>query len=182
MEKWKFFTLPGLELPPPWSSSRYTDWAIPAPNILKKAYLIQIKLGPCLASTCYCCLNVRWGEYLDLRGNYAPRPVYWVFVRLCYLNLKFMRLPPGPLASLAQFSGDEYWNLWRMSSSCRKIHGYKNMLYCITVQLGVTDYTLSCRDPSDTCVSSPDTWSCCWCSWQATWGQGRKGLYYIVLA
>jgi hypothetical protein len=35
MEKWKFFTLPGLELPPslivqPVSSS-YTDWAIPAP-------------------------------------------------------------------------------------------------------------------------------------------------------
>jgi hypothetical protein len=30
MEKWQFFTLPGLELPLPWSSSRYTDWAIPA--------------------------------------------------------------------------------------------------------------------------------------------------------
>jgi hypothetical protein len=35
MEKWKFFTLPVLELPPPLVvqpvASRYTDWAIPAP-------------------------------------------------------------------------------------------------------------------------------------------------------
>jgi hypothetical protein len=34
MEKWKFFVLPGLELPPPVVqpiASRYTDWAIPAP-------------------------------------------------------------------------------------------------------------------------------------------------------
>jgi hypothetical protein len=35
MEKWKFFTLPGLELPLPLVvqpvASRYTDWAIPAP-------------------------------------------------------------------------------------------------------------------------------------------------------
>jgi hypothetical protein len=34
MEKWKFFTLPGLELPPPLVvqpvASRYTDWVIPA--------------------------------------------------------------------------------------------------------------------------------------------------------
>jgi hypothetical protein len=34
MEKWTFFTLPGLELPPPLVvqpvASRYTDWAIPA--------------------------------------------------------------------------------------------------------------------------------------------------------
>jgi hypothetical protein len=33
MEKWKFFTLPGLELPLPLIvqpvASRYTDWAIP---------------------------------------------------------------------------------------------------------------------------------------------------------
>jgi hypothetical protein len=32
MEKWKYFTLPGLELPPPLVvqpvASRYTDWAI----------------------------------------------------------------------------------------------------------------------------------------------------------
>jgi hypothetical protein len=37
MEKWKFFTLPGLELPLPLVvqpvASRYTDWAIPAPPI-----------------------------------------------------------------------------------------------------------------------------------------------------
>jgi hypothetical protein len=36
MEKWKFFTLPGLELPLPLVVqpvvSRYTDWAIPAPT------------------------------------------------------------------------------------------------------------------------------------------------------
>jgi hypothetical protein len=36
MEKWKFFTLPGLELPPlPVVQpvvSRYTDWTIPAPR------------------------------------------------------------------------------------------------------------------------------------------------------
>jgi hypothetical protein len=36
MEKWKFFTLPGLELPLPLVvqpvASRYTDWAIPAPT------------------------------------------------------------------------------------------------------------------------------------------------------
>jgi hypothetical protein len=36
MEKWKFFTLPGLELPPLLVvqpvASRYTDWAIPAPD------------------------------------------------------------------------------------------------------------------------------------------------------
>jgi hypothetical protein len=35
MEQWKFFTLPGLELPPPMDvqpvASLYTDWAIPAP-------------------------------------------------------------------------------------------------------------------------------------------------------
>jgi hypothetical protein len=35
MEKWKFFTLSGLELPLPLEvqpvASRYTDWAIPAP-------------------------------------------------------------------------------------------------------------------------------------------------------
>jgi hypothetical protein len=35
MEKWKFFTLSGLELPLPLVvqpvASRYTDWAIPAP-------------------------------------------------------------------------------------------------------------------------------------------------------
>jgi hypothetical protein len=35
MEKWKFLTLPGLELPLPLVvqlvASRYTDWAIPAP-------------------------------------------------------------------------------------------------------------------------------------------------------
>jgi hypothetical protein len=35
MEKWKNFTLPGLELPPLLVAqpvaSRYTDWAIPAP-------------------------------------------------------------------------------------------------------------------------------------------------------
>jgi hypothetical protein len=36
MQKWQFFTLPGLELPPflvvqP-VASRYTDWAIPAPH------------------------------------------------------------------------------------------------------------------------------------------------------
>jgi hypothetical protein len=34
MEKWKYFTLPGLEVPPPLVvqpvASRYTDWAIPA--------------------------------------------------------------------------------------------------------------------------------------------------------
>jgi hypothetical protein len=38
MEKWKFFTLPGFELPPPLVvqpvASRYTDWAIPAPLII----------------------------------------------------------------------------------------------------------------------------------------------------
>jgi hypothetical protein len=37
MEKWKFFTLPGLELPLPLVvqpvASRYTDWAIPAPVV-----------------------------------------------------------------------------------------------------------------------------------------------------
>jgi hypothetical protein len=37
MEKWKFFTLPWLELPPPPVvqpiTSRYTDWANPAHNI-----------------------------------------------------------------------------------------------------------------------------------------------------
>jgi hypothetical protein len=36
MEKWKFLTLPGLELPLPLVvqpvASRYTDWAIPAPS------------------------------------------------------------------------------------------------------------------------------------------------------
>jgi hypothetical protein len=35
-EKWKFFTLPGLEIPPPLVvqpvGSRYTDWAIPVPH------------------------------------------------------------------------------------------------------------------------------------------------------
>jgi hypothetical protein len=35
-EKWKFFTLPELELQPPLVvqpvGSRYTDWAIPAPT------------------------------------------------------------------------------------------------------------------------------------------------------
>jgi hypothetical protein len=37
MEKWKFFTLSGLELPLPLVvqpvASRYTDWAIPAPTV-----------------------------------------------------------------------------------------------------------------------------------------------------
>jgi hypothetical protein len=36
MEKWKFFTLPGLELPPLLDvqpiAIRYTDWVIPADN------------------------------------------------------------------------------------------------------------------------------------------------------
>jgi hypothetical protein len=39
MEKWKFFTLKGLELPPPLVvqpvASRYTDWDIPARKIYK---------------------------------------------------------------------------------------------------------------------------------------------------
>jgi hypothetical protein len=39
MEKWKFLTLPGLELPPPMVgqpvASRYTDWAIPAPFLVE---------------------------------------------------------------------------------------------------------------------------------------------------
>jgi hypothetical protein len=44
MEKWKLFTLPGLELPLPLVvqpvASRYTDWAIPAPTIILKVYKI----------------------------------------------------------------------------------------------------------------------------------------------
>jgi hypothetical protein len=40
MEKWKFLTQPGLELRPPLVvqpvASRYTDRAIPAPNIVLK--------------------------------------------------------------------------------------------------------------------------------------------------
>jgi hypothetical protein len=42
MEKWKFFTLSGLELPLPLVvqpvASRYTDWAIPAPSLLYLTY------------------------------------------------------------------------------------------------------------------------------------------------
>jgi hypothetical protein len=38
MEKWKFFILPGLELPLPLVvqpvANRYTDWAIPAPLLI----------------------------------------------------------------------------------------------------------------------------------------------------
>jgi hypothetical protein len=43
MEKWKFLTLSGLELPPPppvvqFVASRYTDWAIPAPCEISYEY------------------------------------------------------------------------------------------------------------------------------------------------
>jgi hypothetical protein len=49
-EKWKFFTLSGLELPPPLVvqsvASRYTDWAIPAPTLSKVRYFKQQQFGP----------------------------------------------------------------------------------------------------------------------------------------
>jgi hypothetical protein len=52
MEKWKFFTLPGLELPLPLVvqpvASRHTAWAIPAPNY---AWLWQSQEKPWSKST-----------------------------------------------------------------------------------------------------------------------------------
>jgi hypothetical protein len=52
MEKWKFFTLSGLELPLPLVvqpiASRYTDWAIPAP------------IWICIHTKWQCCLNLQF--------------------------------------------------------------------------------------------------------------------------
>jgi hypothetical protein len=52
MEKWKFFTLPRLELPPLLVvqpvASRYIDWAIPAPLMLTVSCIIGVKCTACV--------------------------------------------------------------------------------------------------------------------------------------
>jgi hypothetical protein len=49
VERWKFFTLPGLELPLSLVvqpvASPYTDWAIPAPPLNQTNMLIKIGNG-----------------------------------------------------------------------------------------------------------------------------------------
>jgi hypothetical protein len=58
MEKWKFFTLLGLELPQPLvvqPVGRYTDWAIPAP---KESIIIIIIIIIIIALFCTLCVFV----------------------------------------------------------------------------------------------------------------------------